>query len=154
MPVIVARRRLERARRSSSASRARAPTRRRRLPYWQPAIHYLKTHLSPSYRVEVVDTAEHWPAAYLPDAGIPIVRGWYRQSDFPQNELLYDGKLARATYESWLRRMACATCCSPTRLADYSSREEAALVRSGRTDLSSSTGPPHLSIYELPNATP
>jgi len=42
--------------------------------------------------VEAVDTAEHWPAAYLPDAGIPIVRGWYRQSDFPQNELLYDPK--------------------------------------------------------------
>ena len=61
--------------------------------YWRPAVSYLRAHLSPSYRVEVVDTAEHWPAAYLPDAGIPIVRGWYRQSDFPQNELLYDSKL-------------------------------------------------------------
>ena len=73
-------------------------------------------HLSPSYRVEAVDTAEHWPAAYLPDAGIPIVRGWYRQNDFPQNELLYDKTLAApATYEAWLRARACATSCCPTR---------------------------------------
>src|SRR5207237_1017609 len=50
--------------------------------YWQPAIKYLRSHLSASYRVEAVDTIEHWPAAYLPDAGIPIVRGWYRQNDF------------------------------------------------------------------------
>src|SRR4051794_19548673 len=61
--------------------------------YWAPAIGFLHAHLSPSFRVEAVDTAEHWAAAYLPDAGIPIVRGWYRQSDFPQNELLYDKKL-------------------------------------------------------------
>ena len=73
--------------------------------YWAPAIRYLHAHLSPSYRVEAVDTAEHWAAAYLPDAGIPIVRGWYRQSDFPQNELLYDRSLAAAPYEAWLRRL-------------------------------------------------
>src|SRR5581483_4400928 len=71
--------------------------------YWAPTIAYLKAHLSPSFRVEVVDTAEHWSAAYLPEAGIPIVRGWYRQSDFPQNELLYDSKLGAATYDRWLR---------------------------------------------------
>src|SRR5579885_1252416 len=103
--------------------------------YWQPAITYLKGHLSPSYRVEVVDTAEHWSAAYLPDAGIPIVRGWYRQSDFPQNELLYDRKLGAATYEAWLRRMAVRYVVVADAPADYSSRNEAALVSSGVTSL-------------------
>ena len=77
--------------------------------YWQPAIRYLRAHLSPSYRVEAVDTAEHWPAAYLPDAGIPIVRGWYRQNDFPQNELLYDEALAAAP-----TRTGCAAAASAT----------------------------------------
>jgi hypothetical protein len=122
--------------------------------YWQPTIHYLKGHLSPSYRVEVVDTAEHWPAASLPDAGIPIVRGWYRQSDFPQNELLYDGKLAASAYESWLRQMAVRYVVVTDAPVDYSARNEEALVRSGRTDLVLVRKLPHVRIYELPKPTP
>jgi hypothetical protein len=122
--------------------------------YWQPAIAYLKDHLSPSYRVEVVDTAEHWAAAYLPDAGIPIVRGWYRQSDFPQNELLYDGKLGAATYEAWLRRMGVRYVIVADAPADYSSRDEAALVSSGITSLVPVAWTQHTTIYELPRATP
>ena len=103
--------------------------------YWQPAVSYLRAHLSPSYRVEVVDTAEHWPAAYLPDAGIPIVRGWYRQSDFPQNELLYDSNLGGKAYRAWLRKMAVRYVLLTDAPADYSSRREAALLRSGKSGL-------------------
>ena len=57
--------------------------------FWQPAATYLTKHLTPSYRVEVVDTSGHWSAVYLPRAGIPLTRGWFRQDDFPQNEVLY-----------------------------------------------------------------
>ena len=122
--------------------------------YWQPSIAYLKAHLSPSYRVEVVDTAEHWSAAYLPDAGIPIVRGWYRQSDFPQNELLYDGKLGASNYEQWLRRMAVRYVVVADAPVDYSSRDEAALVSSGVTNLVPVAWTTHTTIYELPDPTP
>ena len=122
--------------------------------YWQPAIGYLHQHLSPSYRVEVVDTAEHWPAAYFPDAGIPIVRGWYRQSDFPQNELLYDGKIAATTYDGWLRRLGVRYVVVSDAPVDYSSRAEAALIRSGRTHLVPVFSTAHLSVYELPDASP
>jgi hypothetical protein len=122
--------------------------------YWQPAIGYLHAHLSPSYRVEVVDTAEHWPAAYLPDAGIPIVRGWYRQSDFPQNELLYDGRLGARSYEAWLRRMAVRYVILTDAPVDYSARNEAALIRSGRTRLEPVALYRHMTIYELPKPTP
>jgi hypothetical protein len=122
--------------------------------YWQPAIGYLHTHLSPSYRVEVVDTVEHWPAAYFPDAGIPLVRGWYRQSDFPQNELLYDGRIAAATYERWLRRMGVRYVVLSDAPADYSARAEAALIRSGRTSLVPVDRTAHLTVYELPHASP
>ncbi|HVU78755.1 MAG TPA: hypothetical protein VHC67_14345 [Gaiellaceae bacterium] len=122
--------------------------------YWQPAIHYLKANLSPSYRVEVVDTAEHWAGAYLPDAGIPIVRGWYRQSDFPQNELLYDGNLGPATYERWLRRMGVRYVVLTDAPTDYSSRNEWSLVDSGRTDLVLAKQLKHMRIYELPHPTP
>ena len=122
--------------------------------YWQPAIGYLHQHLSPSYRVEVVDTAEHWPAAYFPDAGIPLVRGWYRQSDYPQNELLYDGTIAAATYDRWLRRMGVRFVVLSDAPADYSSRSEAALIRSGRTSLVPVQRTAHLTVYELPHASP
>ena len=43
----------------------------------------------PSYRVEAVDTAGHWPADFLARARIPLARGWFRQEDFPQNRVLY-----------------------------------------------------------------
>ena len=122
--------------------------------YWQPAVSYLRAHLSPSYRVEVVDTAEHWPAAYLPDAGIPIVRGWYRQSDFPQNELLYDSKLGPRAYQAWLRTMAVRYVLLTDAPPDYSSRREAALIRSGRSGLVPVKYLPHMTVYELPRATP
>jgi hypothetical protein len=124
------------------------------LTYWQPGIDYLHSHLSPSYRVEAVDTAEHWPAAYLPDARIPIVRGWYRQSDFPQNELLYDPKLAVAPYEAWLKRMGVRYVLLSDAPADYSSQSEAALIRSGRTHLVPVFSTAHLTVYELPAAKP
>ena len=122
--------------------------------YWQPAIWFLHGHLSPSYRVEVVDTADHWPAAYLPDAGIPIVRGWYRQNDFPQNELLYDARLNAAPYEAWLRRLAVRYVVLTDAPTDYSSRYEARLIRSGRTSLVPVFRARHLTVYELPDPRP
>jgi len=122
--------------------------------YWQPAIGWLHDHLSPSYRVEVVDTAEHWSAAYLPDAGIPIVRGWYRQSDFPQNEILYDAKLGPGAYRAWLRRMAVRYVLVTDAPVDYSSRNEKRLVASGRSGLVLVAHLPHMTVYELPAATP
>ncbi|MGN6796538.1 MAG: hypothetical protein ACTHKS_00150 [Gaiellaceae bacterium] len=122
--------------------------------YWKPAVSYLRAHLSPSYRVEVVDTAEHWPAAYLPDAGIPIVRGWYRQSDFPQNELLYDSKIGPKAYQAWLRSMAVRYVLLTDAPPDYSSRREAALIRSGRSGLVPVRYMQHMTVYELPHATP
>ena len=68
---------------------------------WSSAISYLQANLEPSYRVEAVDTATHSAAVYLADARIPLARGWYRQDDFPQNEVLYD-QLGPKTYLGWL----------------------------------------------------
>jgi hypothetical protein len=122
--------------------------------YWQPTIAYLERHLTAAYRVEVVDTAEHWSAAYFPDAGIPIVRGWYRQSDFPQNELLYDAQLGARTYDNWLRQMAVRYVVLADAPVDYSARKEAELVRSGRSGLVLVKRFAHQSVYALPKATP
>ena len=120
--------------------------------YWQPAIDYLHQHSSLSFRVEAVDTVDHWPAVYLPDAGIPIVRGWYRQSDFPQNEVLYDHPLHASAYRAWLRSLGVRFVVLSDATPDYSSRLEAKLLRSGRSGLVRVFRTRHVSVYQLPNA--
>ena len=81
---------VERLAARSTASPAARTTRRQRARTGRRRSHFLHQSLSPDYRVEAVGTADHWEAVYLPQAAIPIVRGWFRQDDFPQNEVLYD----------------------------------------------------------------
>ena len=120
--------------------------------YWQPAVSYLHAHLTPSYRVEAVDTAGHWPALYLARAGIPLARGWFRQDDFPQNELLYDD-LGPKAYLGWLRGLGVRYVVLTDAPTDYSARGEARLLRSDRTPLRRVFTGRHLVVYEVPNAT-
>jgi hypothetical protein len=121
--------------------------------YWQPAIRFLRAHLTPSYRVEVVDTTGHWAAMYLPRAGIPLVRGWFRQDDFPANKVLYDG-LGATAYLDWLRGLGVRYVVLTDAPPDYSSRAEAQLVRSGAARLRPVLEVPHLTVYEVPSPRP
>ena len=102
--------------------------------YWMPTIQYLQSNLEPSYRVEAVDTVGHWPAVYLARANIPLARGWFRQDDFPQNDVLYSEMGAQA-YLDWLRKLAVRYVVLTNAPPDYSAREEAKLLRSGHTGL-------------------
>ena len=120
--------------------------------YWQPAIQFLHTHLSPSYRVEAVDTVGHWPAEYLPAAGIPLTRGWFRQDDFPGNAVLY-GRLTPAGYAAWLRRLGVRYVLLSRAEPDYSALGEAALLRSGRSGLRAVFTTPDLTLFAVPAPT-
>jgi hypothetical protein len=123
--------------------------------YWQPAISYLHRHLSLSYRVEAVDTAGHWDAVYLPRAGVPLARGWFRQNDFPQNRLLYsDDELPRGAYLAWLRSLGIRYVVLTDAPTDYSARGEATLLRSGRSGLPIVMKTEHVTIYEVPAPRP
>jgi hypothetical protein len=121
--------------------------------YWAPAVGYLKPRLTASYRVEAVATSGHWEAVYLPRAGIPIARGWFRQDDFPQNRLLY-GRLASDTYVGWLRRLGVRYVVVTRAAPDYSARAEAALLRSGRSGLHAVLRTAQLTIYAVPSPQP
>jgi hypothetical protein len=103
--------------------------------FWAPAIRFLHAHADPSYRVEVVDTVDHWEAVYLPRAGIPIARGWFRQDDLPFNAVLYRRRLSAGSYVSWLRGVGVRWVVLTTAPLDYSARAEAALLESGRSGL-------------------
>jgi hypothetical protein len=120
---------------------------------WQPAITYLRAHLGPGYRVEAVDTTNHWAAVYLPKAGIPLARGWFRQDDFPENALLYS-RLGPRAYRTWLRSLGVRYVVYWRGPVDYSARGEERLLVSGRSGLRPVMGTDKLMIYELPGARP
>ena len=120
---------------------------------WQPAIRFLKANLGPGYRVEAVDTTGHWAAVFLPKAGIPLARGWFRQDDFPENEVLY-GPLGPRAYQTWLRSLGVRYVVYFRAPVDYSARGEEQLLISGRSGLRPVMGTNQLLIYELPNPTP
>ena len=122
--------------------------------YWQPAIDFLKTNLEPAYRVEAVDTTGHWAAVYLPRAGIPLARGWFRQDDFPQNKVLYTPELGARSYLGWLRRLGVRYVVLTDAPNDYSARGEAELLRSGRAGLKRVLRTPQLTIFEVPSPRP
>jgi hypothetical protein len=121
--------------------------------YWAPAISYLHRHLTPSYRVEAVDTSNHWDAYYLPKANIPIVRGWFRQSDFPTNALLY-GRFGPTSYLDWLRGLGVRYVVLAQAPPDYSSEAEGDLLRSGRAGLPVVLRTQNLTIFAVPSPRP
>jgi hypothetical protein len=121
--------------------------------YWSPTITYLQRNLRPSYRVEAVDTAGHWPADFLARARIPLARGWFRQEDFPQNRVLY-GKFGAKSYVAWLRRVSVRYVVLTSARPDYSSRAEARLLRSGRSGLTAVYRTATTTIFEVSSPRP
>jgi hypothetical protein len=122
--------------------------------YWAPVIRYLHRHSSARFRVEVVPTANHWESFYLPRAGIPLARGWYRQLDIADNATLYASALTPAAYRGWLRKHGIRYVVIPRLPLEPSEQREAALVSSPESGLRRVLRIPSATVFELPNATP
>jgi len=124
--------------------------------YWTPAIHYLREHLQPGYRVEVVPTAEHWEADWIPKAGIPLARGWYQQIDEVDNALFYSSSLNARTYVAWLRQNAVGyvLLARNTPLDWHGGPREAQIVRSRAAGLRLAFRSKNWLVYMLPHPTP
>jgi hypothetical protein len=124
--------------------------------FWQPAIGFLRTHEQPGYRVEVVPTAEHWEADWIPKAGFPLARGWYRQVDETDNPVLYSKHLDAASYRHWLRTAAVKyILLTRTAPLDWDGGpREASILRSPRSGFEVVFQSRNWTIYELPHATP
>src|SRR5215218_9646530 len=118
--------------------------------YWAPALAFLREHRDPNFRVNALDTAAHWEAVYLPEAGFPITRGWYRQDDFPENEILYSDELNLKTYVRWLHERGVRYVLVPDGRLDYSSKREAAVA----AKLHFVTRRGDVAIYEAPRPVP
>jgi hypothetical protein len=127
-----------------------ADERANRRSYWTPALAFLRAHRDPNFRVNALDTVTHWEAVYVPEAGFPITRGWYRQDDFPENEILYSDDLNLKTYVRWLHERGVRYVLVPDDRLDYSSKREAAVA----TKLHFVTRRGDVSIYEAPRPVP
>jgi hypothetical protein len=103
---------------------------------WEPTIRFLRTHLPVGARVEVVPTSARWEAFYLPSQGIPLARGWFRQTDMARNRLFYRHRLSATQFREWLARDAVQyVVLTPFPLDDHGAGPEARLLRSGRSGL-------------------
>jgi hypothetical protein len=123
--------------------------------FWTPAIAFLEAADTSQYRVEVVPTGDHWDAYWIPHAGFPIARGWYRQLDYAENRLFYEGELRPAEYRAWLRRLAVRYVLLPdTQLGRSGEEIEAALLRSGASGLHIVLKTADWTIYEVPDPQP
>lgn len=123
--------------------------------FWQPIIRFLDRHHQPGFRVEVVETANHWENYFLPEAGFALARGWYVQLDLADNPALYARGLNAKSYAAWLRARAVRYVVLP-HLPDERTYggAEAALLRSGHSGLRPVWSDSHASIYRLPKPTP
>jgi hypothetical protein len=124
--------------------------------FWRPAIGFLRAHDKPGFRVEVVPTAEHWEAYWIPRSGLALARGWYRQLDVADNPTLYKKPLGAGPYRSWLRSNAVRyVALSTTAPLDWEGGpQEARVVRSASAGLNVVFRSANWTIYELPQATP
>jgi hypothetical protein len=122
--------------------------------FWRPAVRYLTAHRDIQFRTEVVATEGHWEAFYLAKHGIALARGWFRQDDFPQNQVLYQPTLSAARYQAWLRSVGVHYVLLPRAPLDYSAVTEARLLRSGRSGLRVVDRMPGWTVYALPRPTP
>jgi hypothetical protein len=123
--------------------------------FWQPAVAFLRGHVKPGFRVEVVPTAAHWESYWIPKAGFPLARGWYRQLDEADNPSLYSKHLDATTYRRWLRANAVRYVLLPATLLDWDGGpQEAKVLRSPASGLRVVYRSPQWTIYELPHATP
>lgn len=124
--------------------------------FWRPAIAFLKRYNETGYRVEVVPTAEHWEAYWLPKAGFALARGWYRQLDAVNNPVLYSQHLSPAAYRHWLRSKAVRyVVLSRTAPLGWDGvQQEVDVLESGHSGLRVAFRSRNWTIYELPHATP
>lgn len=107
------------------------------------------------HRVELVDTATHWPSTYLlPD--VALARGWERQTDEVRNPIFYGrAPLTAASYRAFLDRNAVDVVAVATGVKlDFGSTEEGALIATGLAYLRQVWSDPHWRLYAVDRPTP
>ncbi len=133
----------------------RIDTRASEETFWAPALAFLSEHATPDHRVEVVPTYDHWESYWVPRAGFALARGWYRQVDLAENQVLYDKPLTATGYRAWLRRMAVRYILLPDLpLGKKGANREAELLLAGVPGVPLVYRTPDWRIYRFTDAAP
>lgn len=122
------------------------------LAYYQPAIDYLAAHADGEpLRIEVPFTQSHWDATILAQH-FALARGWDRQLDIRYDGLFYGSRLTAGAYRAWLLRTGTRFVALPDAPLDFSSRQEARLIRQGLPYLHLVFTAAHWHIYAVEGA--
>jgi len=104
-------------------------------------------------RVEVPELAGHWDSVYLA-RGVPLARGWLRQTDVRLNDaVFYKRRPTAASYRAFLADNAVQYVALPDAELTKYGRDEAALIRSGLPYLSPIWRNGHWTLYAVRDAT-
>jgi hypothetical protein len=137
---------------AQSVSAAESPA--SRYSFYLPAIRYLdaQRHGHPM-RIEVAFTSTHWDAAYL-GGHFLLARGWERQIDTRYDSLFYAPRLTAPAYHEWLLANAVRYVVLSDAPLDFSSLQEAVLIRAGLPFLRLRFDADGWRIYEVRAANP
>jgi hypothetical protein len=127
-----------------------------RATYYQPLLGFLRANQGPNAvpaRVEIPFTRDHWEAAYIAPY-VPLARGWERQLDTSVDKLFYERPLTSKRYHFWLRALGVKWVALPDSELDYSSLQEARLIRRGLPYLKPVWSSAHWRVYRVTDAQP
>jgi hypothetical protein len=108
-----------------------------------------------NHRVELVDTATHWPSTYLLPH-VALARGWERQTDEARNPIFYGrAPLTAASYRAFLDRNAVDVVAVAVGVKlDYGSIGENSLIATGLPYLREVWSDPHWRLYAVDRPLP
>ncbi len=122
--------------------------------FYEPIAEALEPKLERNpARVEVLPVASHWESARVPP-GIPVARGWERQTDRRFNRLFYEDRLDPERYRAWLDELAVGYVAVPRTELDYAAETEAGLIEGGVDFLEEIPAGPDWKLYRVLGATP
>jgi hypothetical protein len=125
-----------------------------RYSFYVPAIRYLQSHGDGQpMRIEVPFTSTHWDATVLGER-FDLARGWERQLDTRYDELFYAQHLTASAYHAWLLETGVRYVALSDAPMDFSSRQEAALIRGGLPFLREVFSSANWRIYAVLHAQP
>ncbi|MFL6101228.1 MAG: hypothetical protein ACJ71T_14880 [Actinomycetales bacterium] len=120
--------------------------------YYAGLAGFLRTQDPGAGRVEVPSLRQHWEAYYIPRV-FPIARGWERQLDLRDNEVLYRPDLTPEALHDWLVANGVGLVALPDAPLDYWSRREGQLVAAGQPWLTPVWSDAHWRVWRVADST-